>query len=279
MLTNEYDGSPSLLEYDSSASPSLLSISADTTANRNTMESEADANSNTKVSKADANSNTKESEADDSSVSSLSTSESIREKGYHFPEAGTIPSTVAIAKSAIKSNPVTWSSPRQRQAKGPTVDSPTSSVLSPIKKRHLHVEESSEIVIAETERKVWCPEDLTPCCKDPACVFGHTCKCNSHREMDAVLVGECFSVFNFKKSGYCTTSCLYKLALDRIKYHRKAEETKTNSFAFFEMRSVTFITSTSHSWNDDIPTPAQSLVFMFQVFFRHVLQILILRLL
>jgi len=107
MLTNEYVGSPSLLEYDSSASPSLLSISADTTANRNTMESEADANSNTKVSKADANSNTKESEADDSSVSSLSTSESIREKGYHFPEAGTIPSTVAIAKSAIKSNPVT----------------------------------------------------------------------------------------------------------------------------------------------------------------------------
>ena len=88
--------SPSLLLDHSFASPSLLSISADATANSNTKESEADANSNTK-----------EFEADESSVSSLSTSESIWEKGYHLPEAVTIPSTVAVAKSAIKSNPVT----------------------------------------------------------------------------------------------------------------------------------------------------------------------------
>ena len=109
MLTNAHDGSPSLLEDESSASPSLLSISADAT----------------------ANSNTKESEADDSSVSSLSTSESMWDKGYHFPEAVTIPSTVAVAKPAIKSNPVvTQSSPCQRQAEPPTVDSPTSSVFS-----------------------------------------------------------------------------------------------------------------------------------------------------
>ena len=40
MLTNAYDGSPSLLEDDSSASPSLLSISADATVNSNTKESE-----------------------------------------------------------------------------------------------------------------------------------------------------------------------------------------------------------------------------------------------
>jgi hypothetical protein len=104
---------------------------------------------------------------------------------------------VAVVKSAIKSNPVTWSSPHQRQAKQPTVDSPTSSVLSPIEKRRLHVEESSKIVVAETERKVCCPEDLIaangfklsgfnteqPClvpnCKDSACVFGHSYKCNA----------------------------------------------------------------------------------------------------
>jgi len=66
-------------------------------------------------------------------------------------------------------------------------------VLSPIEKCRLHVEESSKIVIAKTERKICCPEDLIvrngfklsgyytdqPClvpnCKDPACVFGHTC--------------------------------------------------------------------------------------------------------
>ncbi len=56
-----------------------------------------------------------ESKADDSSVSSLSTPESIWEKGYHLQESVPIPSTVAVA--AIKSNPVTRSSPRQKQAK------------------------------------------------------------------------------------------------------------------------------------------------------------------
>ena len=94
-----YDGSPSLLEDDdSSATPSLLSFLADTTAN-----------SNTKESKADANSNTKEFKADDSSASSLSMSESIWEKGYHLhkEEAVSISCTVAVVKSAIKSNPVT----------------------------------------------------------------------------------------------------------------------------------------------------------------------------
>ena len=96
MLTNAYDGSPSLLEDHSFVSPSLMSISADATANSNTKESEADANSNTK-----------ESKADESSVSSLSTSKSIWEKGYHLPEAVTISSTMAVAKSDIKSNPVT----------------------------------------------------------------------------------------------------------------------------------------------------------------------------
>ena len=40
------------------------------------------------------------------------------------------------------------------------MESPTSSVLSPIEKRRLHVEESSEVVISVTERKVCCPEDL-----------------------------------------------------------------------------------------------------------------------
>jgi len=98
-------------------------------------------------------SNTKDSEADDSSVSSLSTSKSIWDKGYHFPEAVTILSTVAVAKSAIKSNLVTQSTPCQRQAKLPTMDSPTSSVLSPIEKHHLHMEESREVVIAVTEKK------------------------------------------------------------------------------------------------------------------------------
>ncbi len=91
-----------------------------------------------------------ESKAYGSSVSSLSTAESIWEKGYHFPV--TIPSTVAVAKPAIKSNSVvTRSSPRQRQAEPPTLDSPTSSVLSPIKKHCLHVEDSREDVIAVAE--------------------------------------------------------------------------------------------------------------------------------
>ena len=74
------------------------------------------------------------------------------------------------------------------------MDSPTSSVISPIKKRRLHVGISSKVVIAVTERKFCCLEDLIvangfklsgyytdqPClvpnCKDPACVFRHTCK-------------------------------------------------------------------------------------------------------
>jgi hypothetical protein len=86
------------------------------------------------------------------------------------------------------------------------MDSPTGSVFSLIEKPHLHVEESSEVVIAETERKVFCPEDLLvsngfkksdyytdqPCtiinCKDPACLYGHTCKCTAHKNFDAVLV-------------------------------------------------------------------------------------------
>ena len=95
-----------------------------------------------------------ESKAYGSSVSSLSTSESIWEKGYNLPEAVTIPSTVAVAKPAIKSNPVvTRSSPRQRQAEPPTMDSPTSSVLSPIKKRCLHVKDSREDVIAVAKKR------------------------------------------------------------------------------------------------------------------------------
>ena len=55
---------------------------------------------------------------------------------------------------------------------------------------------------------------VVPNCKDPACVFGHTCTCHSHREMGAVLAGLCFSVF--KKSGYRTISCLYKSAQTKI---------------------------------------------------------------
>ena len=131
------------------------------------------------------------------------------------------------------------------------MDSPTSSVLSPIEKRRLCVEESSEIVIAETEKKVCHPEDLIvkngfkssgfhtdqPClpnCKDPDCVFGYTCKCPSHREMNAVLVGQCFSVF--KNSGYCTITWLYRSALDRIQKQKKAEVSKVDSFTSFEER-------------------------------------------
>ncbi len=87
-----YDGSPSLLEdNDSSASTSLLSFSADTTANSNT----------TKESEADANSDTHESEADDSSVSSLSTSESIWEKGYHLPKEEAVSILSKVASSLI----------------------------------------------------------------------------------------------------------------------------------------------------------------------------------
>jgi hypothetical protein len=85
---------------------------------------------NTKESEADGSCDTKESEADDSSVSSLSASESIWEKGYHLPKEEAVSS---------KSNPVTLSSPHQRQAKQPNMDSPTSSVISPIEKRRFHV--------------------------------------------------------------------------------------------------------------------------------------------
>ena len=215
-----------------------------------------------------------ESKADESSVSSLSTSESIWEKGYHLPEDVTIPSTVAFAKPAIKSNPVTRSSPRQRQAEPPTVDSPTSSVLSPIKKRRL-----LEDVSAVAERKVCQPEDLLvsngfklsvyytdqPCqvpnCKDPACVFGHTCKCSTHRNIGAVLKGGCFSLF---KNGDRTRNCLTKLEHVRISDQRRAEVTSTDSFAFFQARTASFLNSTSHSWNNK-PTPAESEVFMLQV--------------
>jgi len=197
---------------------------------------------------------------------------------------------VTVAKSAInvkdfdaKSNPVTRSSPRQRQAKRPTVDSPTSSVLSPIEKRRLLVEDSGEVEIAVTERKVCCPEDLLvktgfkesdfytvqPCmvsnCKDPACVFGHACKCYLHREIGAVLKGGISSLF---KNDLCTSSCLYKSKHDRINAERRAEVTKTDYFAFFEARTASFLNSTSHSWNDK-PTTAEWEVFMLQVVIYH----------
>jgi hypothetical protein len=220
-----------------------------------------------------------ESKADDFSVSSLSTSESIWEKGYHLQESVPIPSTVAVAKPAIKSNPMTRSSPRQRQAKRPTMDSPTILVLSPIEKRRLLVEDSSEVVIAETERKVFCPEDLLvsngfkqseyytdqPCqvpnCKDPACVFGHTCKCTKHRAMGAVLKGGCFSLF---KNSDCTASCLYRSKHDKIFVQKRAEVTSTDYVALFKARTNSFRESTSHSWNNK-PSTAQSEVFLLQV--------------
>ena len=216
---------------------------------------------------------------DESSVSSLSTSESIREKGYHLPDAATIPSTVVVAKPFIKSNPVTQSFPRQRQAKRPTVDSPTITVLSPIKKRRILVEDSGKVEIAVTERKVCCPEDLLvsngfkksvfytdrPCqvrdCKDPACVFGHTCKCFSHRTIGDVLKGECFSIF---KNGDRTKSCLYKSRGDKNSTRKVAEVTSTKNFAFFKARTASFMSSTLHSWNNT-PTPKQSEVFLLQV--------------
>ncbi len=54
-----------------------------------------------------------ESRVDESSVSSLSVTNSICKKGYNCQESVPIPSTVAVGKPAIKSNPVTQSSPRQ----------------------------------------------------------------------------------------------------------------------------------------------------------------------
>ena len=90
-----YDGSPSLLDLPliHNDSPSLLDspLIYNVDGSPSFLDSE-------------------ESEADDSSVSSLSTSKSIWKKGLYFPEAVTIQSTVAVAKSAIRSNPVTQSS-------------------------------------------------------------------------------------------------------------------------------------------------------------------------
>ena len=77
--------------------------------------------------------------------------------------------------------------------------------LSPIKKHRLNVEDSREDVIAVTEKKVFSPGDLLvkngfklsvyytdqPChvpnSKDPACVFGHTCKFPLHTSMGNFL--------------------------------------------------------------------------------------------
>jgi hypothetical protein len=144
--------------------------------------------------------------------------------------------------------------------------------LSPIKKHRLHVEDSREDVIAVAEKKVFSPGDLLvkngfklsvyytdqPChvpnCKDPACVFGHTCKCPLHTSMGDVLKGECFSVL--KKSG--KQQAAYKSNFCRINVQRRAEVTSTDYFAFFKARTNSFITSSSHSWNDT-PTPAESL--------------------
>jgi hypothetical protein len=103
-------------------------------------------------------------------------------------------------------------------------------------------------------------------CKDPACVFGYTCKCSMHTKMGAVCVGQCSSVF--KSSGYCTISCLYKSAQKRKYTQKKAEVSKTDSFAFLQKRSDAFVFSTLHSWKD-MPTSAQSVVFMFQVLLHY----------
>jgi hypothetical protein len=123
------------------------------------------------------------------------------------------------------------------------VDSPTISVLSPIEKRRLLVEDSGEVEIAVTERKVFSPGDLLvsngfklsvyytdlPCqvpnCKDPACVFGHTCKCSIHTKMGDVLKAICFSQF---KNGLCTSTCLNKSKICRINSQKKAEVSKTD---------------------------------------------------
>ena len=45
--------------------------------------------------------------------------------------------------------------------------------------------------------------------------------------------------------------------------------TKTDSLAFFERRTKSFRESLSHSWNDDILTPDQSLVFLFRVLLHY----------
>jgi len=101
-----------------------------------------------------------------------------------------------------------------------------------------------------------------PNCKDPACVFGHTCKCGLHKSMGDVLKGGCFSLF---KNGLRTSSCLSKLRIAKVNGQgRRAEVTSTDNFAFFEARTASFINSTLHSWNNT-PSPAQSEVFMLQV--------------
>ena len=73
-------------------------------------------------------------------------------------EAAGSPSLLDSEESKADESSV--SSPRQRQAKHTTVESPTSSVFSPIEKRRLHVEDSREDVIAVAERKVCHLEDL-----------------------------------------------------------------------------------------------------------------------
>ena len=45
--------------------------------------------------------------------------------------------------------------------------------------------------------------------------------------------------------------------------------TKTDSLAFFEQRTKSLRESLSHSWNDDILTPDQSIVFLFQVLLHY----------
>jgi hypothetical protein len=87
-----------------------------------------------------------------------------------------------------------------------------------------------------------------------------------HRKLGAVLVGSCFSVFG---SGYHAKCCLYKLENGKKCNQKKAEATKTDSLAFFEHRTLSFRQSLSHSWNDDIQTPDQLLVFLFRVLLHY----------
>jgi hypothetical protein len=97
MHMNAYDGSPSLLEDGSSASTTSFACAAILQLSH-------------KISATPV----------ESSGSSFSTSQSLWEKGFYLPmeEAGSIPTTVTVARNSLmKSNPVTQSSPRQRQAK------------------------------------------------------------------------------------------------------------------------------------------------------------------
>jgi hypothetical protein len=79
--------------------------------------------------------------------------------------------------------------------------------------------------------------------------------------MGDVLTGECFSLF---KNGDRTKSCLYKSRGDKISGLKLAKVTSKENLAFLKAKAKSFITSTSHSW-DNPPTPAQSEVFLFQV--------------